>query len=80
MASESVPTPLGDGVCLHNDQAARPPGPRAAKRDPESAVGVVERRPDVVHLERGHLLPERQILDHEVGAAATYPPDTTGSD
>jgi hypothetical protein len=41
---------------------------------------TVEAWPRSLSLEHSHLLPERQVFDHQVGAAATNRPNGTGAD
>jgi hypothetical protein len=44
---------------------------RGAQCNPESAVGVIERRPGPFLLECGNLLPEHEVLDDQIVAGTT---------
>ena len=61
--------PAEDGLGLDHEQARPPASPQAGKPDPEDPVSPME--PGALHraLEDGKLLPERQVLRSEFGAA-----------
>ena len=71
----SVPT--GHGVRVDDEQAARPHGPRTSKSNPESPFRVVERWVRALFLQRRHLLPQSDVLQHQVGAVPTHRPNDT---
>ena len=48
------------------------PGHDPAKSHPERSVCVIERRPRTLFLQRSHLLPQSQILEHEVCTATAH--------
>ena len=75
--SESVTMPTGYGVRVDDEQAARPHGPRTSKGNPESPFRVVERWAWALFLQRRHLLPQSDVLQHQVGAAPTHRPNGT---
>ena len=75
--SESVAMPTGYGVRVDDEQAARPHGPRTSKGNPESPFRVVERWAWALFLQRRHLLPQSDVLQHQVGAAPTHRPNGT---
>ena len=62
--SESVAMPTGYGVRVDDEQAARPHGPRTSKGNPESPFRVVERWAWALFLQRRHLLPQSDVLQH----------------
>ena len=59
--------PTGYGVRVDDEQAARPHGPRTSKGNPESPFRVVERWAWALFLQRRHLLPQSDVLQHQVG-------------
>ncbi len=65
------------GVRVDDEQAARPHGPRTSKGNPESPFRVVERWAWALFLQRRHLLPQSDVLQHQVGAAPTHRPNGT---
>ena len=75
--SESVAMPTGYGVRVDDEQAARPHGPRTSKGNPESPFRVVERWAWALFLQRRHLLPQSDVLQHQVGAAPRHRPNGT---
>ena len=75
--SESVAMPTGYGVRVDDEQAARPHGPRTSKGNPESPFRVVERWAWALFLQRRHLLPQSDVLQHQVSAAPTHRPNGT---
>ena len=52
-------------------------GPRTSKSNPESPFRVVERWAWALFLQRRHLLPQSDVLQHQVGAAPTHRPNDT---
>ena len=69
--------PTGHGVRVDDEQAARPHGPRTSKGNPESPFRVFERWAWALFLQRRHLLPQSNVLQHQVGAAPTHRPNGT---
>ena len=67
----------GHGVRVDDEQAARPRGPRTSKSNPESPFRVFERWAWALFLQRRHLLPQSDVLQHQVGAAPTHRPNDT---
>ncbi|GAG77555.1 unnamed protein product, partial [marine sediment metagenome] len=51
--------------------------PRLAERHPEGSIDVHDRWARALLLKRRHLLSQREVFQHEVGAAATHRPDGT---
>ena len=51
--------------------------PRTSKGNPESPFRVVERWAWALFLQRRHLLPQSDVLQHQVGAAPTHRPNGT---
>ena len=62
--------PLGDGIRVYDDQSGCPARPLGAQGDPESTVEIIEHRPWSLLFQRGHLLPQRQVLDQQFLARA----------
>jgi hypothetical protein len=58
--------PAGDGVWLDQDQGVLPAWPGVAEANPECARGVRQLRAWRFVLEDGELLPQGQVLEHEV--------------
>ncbi len=69
--------PTGYGVRVDDEQAARPHGPRTSKSNPESPFRVFKRWAWALFLQRRHLLPQSDVLQHQVGAAPTHRPNGT---
>ncbi len=61
--------PAEDGLGLDDEQARPSASPQAGKPDPEDPVSPMEPRAFHRALEDRKLLPERQVLRSEVGAA-----------
>ena len=70
--SESVAMPTGHGVRVNDEQAARPHGPRTSKSNPESPFRVFERWAWALFLQRRHLLPQSDVLQHQVGGGRRH--------
>ena len=61
--------PAHDGCGLNDGARLLPAGPPAAQGEPEKAVDLEKSGPGLLPLEDGKLPAEREVLDHEVGAA-----------
>ena len=51
-----------------------------AERNPEGSIDVLERHTRTIFLQRRHLLPQSEVLDHKIGAPPTYRSQRTGAD
>ena len=84
-AARSLPSTVGIGRDANGlrcprgtmSRRARPHGPRTSKGNPESPFRVVERWAWALFLQRRHLLPQSDVLQHQVGAAPTHRPNGT---
>jgi hypothetical protein len=61
--------PTNAGCGLNDGERLFPAGPPAAQAQPEAAVDDETAGPEVPPLEDGTLMAERDVLDHEAGAA-----------
>ena len=69
--------PSGDRIGFDDDQPTGPPWLRLAKRHPEGSIDVLDRWARALFLQRGHLLPQCEGFDHEVGSPTTHRPQRT---
>jgi len=66
---ETRTVPAHDRVWLDDGEALRPTAPEAAKHDPEESVGRLDGGASSTG-QRGELLAQGQVLDHQVAAGA----------
>jgi hypothetical protein len=64
---ETCALPSDDGVGRDKNQRVAPPRPPALERDLEELIGVGDSRTHAPRFVRGELLPERDVLEDEVG-------------
>jgi hypothetical protein len=51
-----------------------------AERNREGSIDVLERHARTIFLQRRHLLPQSEVLDHKIGAPPTYRAQSAGAD
>ena len=68
--AEALPVPANYGLGANEMEGLSPPRPMVGEPDPEDAIEAPELRSFRSAAEQGKLLPERQILEREVGAGS----------
>jgi len=64
----SLPVPANHGLRANEVERVAPPSPLVGEPHPEEAIEAPELRTLRSAAEQGKLLPERQVLEREVGA------------
>jgi hypothetical protein len=67
--------PADDGLGLNEDQGFPPPSPEAMQPYPEEPVGEADSGALDLLAQRGQLLPQREILQREVGPPSEGGPE-----
>jgi hypothetical protein len=62
--------PADDRLGLHEHEDLGPPSPEAMQDDPEPAIGWRHPRPAAGPHEYAELVPQRCVLEHQVGTAS----------
>ena len=64
--TKTLPVPSDNCFRLHDRESLSPAAPKSAERDPEQPISIPNFRPRDAALEHIDLLPEGQILEHEI--------------
>ena len=68
--AEALPVPANHGLGANDVERLSPPSPRVGEPHPEESIEAPELRSLRLAAEEGKLLPERQVLEREVGAVS----------